>query len=269
MCAKTSVMASPSFFENKFWLNGKEENFENVRFLNCLAAIKQRADPSKADMLNWKLHICSENNFPTAAGLASSAAGYAALVSSLATLFNIGGDISGIARQGSGSACRSIYGGFVRWKKGERVNGEDSLAVQIAPHSHWPELHLLILVASDTKKTYSSTSGMKTSVQTSELLKYRAEKIVPQRTRHMIDAIENKNFEQFAKLTMEDSNQFHAVCLDTYPPCFYMNDVSRAIIELIHSYNEYKKSVKVCNHTFIFSTCISQLVIENLIVYIL
>lgn len=64
--------------------------------------------------LNWNILICSENNFPTAAGLASSAAGYACLVSALAALYNIQGDISSIARRGSGSACRSIYGGWVR-----------------------------------------------------------------------------------------------------------------------------------------------------------
>lgn len=245
MCTKTTIMASPSFSDNTFWLNGKEENFNSTRFNNCLKAIRKRVDSSNDDLLGYKLHICSENNFPTAAGLASSAAGYAGLVFSLAALYNIKGDISGIARQGSGSACRSIYGGFVCWKKGERADGEDSLAVQIAPSSHWPQLHLLILVVSDTKKTYSSSSGMKTSVQTSKLLKYRAENVVPQRTRDIIDAIDKHNFEKFAKLTMEDSNQFHAVCLDTYPPCFYMNDVSRAIIELIHKYNDYKKSIKV------------------------
>lgn len=51
--------------------------------------------------------------------LASSAAGYACLVAALAKLYNIQGDISGIARRGSGSACRSVYGGFVRWHKGK------------------------------------------------------------------------------------------------------------------------------------------------------
>lgn len=64
--------------------------------------------------MNWNIAICSENNFPTAAGLASSAAGYAGLVSALARLYDIQGDISSIARRGSGSACRSIYGGWVR-----------------------------------------------------------------------------------------------------------------------------------------------------------
>lgn len=65
------------------------------------------------DIFDWNIHICSENNFPTAAGLASSAAGYACLVFALAKLYNVEGDLSTLARIGSGSACRSIYGGWV------------------------------------------------------------------------------------------------------------------------------------------------------------
>lgn len=71
---------------------------------------------------NWNIAVCSENNFPTAAGLASSAAGYACLVSALASLYDIQGDISSIARRGSGSACRSVYGGWVR-----KINQFDKL----------------------------------------------------------------------------------------------------------------------------------------------
>ncbi|RZC33384.1 diphosphomevalonate decarboxylase [Asbolus verrucosus] len=249
MCSKTTIMVSPTFKENRFWLNNKEVTFDSERLNNCLNEVKRRASPTCGELLQWKLHICSENNFPTAAGLASSAAGYACLVYALAALYRVEGDISGIARRGSGSACRSIYGGWVRWNKGTLPSGEDSIATQVAPASHWPEMRIIVLVVSDDKKKTSSTSGMKRSVETSEFLKDRAEKVVPRRTDEMIEAIKSKNFEAFAQLTMQDSNQFHSVCLDTYPPCFYMNDVSRAIIEMVHAYNEYKGSNKVA-YTF-------------------
>lgn len=183
-------------------------------------------------------------NIDLLSGLASSAAGYACLVKALATLYKIDDqEISSIARMGSGSACRSIYGGFVQWKMGKELSGQDSIAVQVAPEHHWRDLRILILVVNDHKKGTSSTSGMTRSVETSELLKYRVETCVPKRANQMNIAIKNRDFPLFAKITMQDSNQFHAVCLDTYPPCTYLNDISHKIIKFIHQFNEYKKEI--------------------------
>ncbi|XP_019762590.2 diphosphomevalonate decarboxylase isoform X2 [Dendroctonus ponderosae] len=248
MCAKTTIMASPLLKENKFWLNGREQTFDSPRLSNCIKAIRARCDET-LPQFNWKISICSENNFPTAAGLASSAAGYACLVHALAQLYEIKGEISDIARQGSGSACRSIYGGWVQWHKGDLPTGADSIATQIAPADHWPEMRIIVLVVNDCRKKYSSTSGMKTTTETSTLVKFRAESVVNQRAKAMKKAIEDKDYESFAEITMKDSNQMHAICLDTFPPCVYMNDTSHAIVNLVHSYNEYKKGQKVA-YTF-------------------
>ncbi|KAJ0174781.1 hypothetical protein K1T71_009889 [Dendrolimus kikuchii] len=252
MCAKTSVCARPEFFENEIWLNGKKESFTNQRLENCLHEIQARAADEKSvsvEFLSWKVHVCSVNNFPTAAGLASSAAGYACLVSALAKLYKVKSDVSSIARLGSGSACRSVYGGFVRWHAGVNHDGSDSVASQIADASHWPEMRALILVVGETKKKISSTSGMRISVQTSELLKHRIEYCVPLRTEEIIKTIREKNFAKFAEITMKDSNQFHAICLDSYPPIVYMTDVSHYIIELVHKYNKTCGEIKVA-YTF-------------------
>lgn len=231
-------------------LNGKEEPFDNPRLLVVLDEIRKRAkNGTNEHALEWNIEIISENNFPTAAGLASSAAGYACLVYTLAQLYGlpVDEDISAIARMGSGSACRSVYGGFVQWQAG--TCAEDSIAVQVAPASHWPEMRILVLVVSDHKKATSSTGGMSRSVKTSELLKYRAESVVPGRVKRITEAIKERDFETFAEITMKDSNQFHAVCLDTYPPCKYMNDTSHAISNFIHQFNEYKGATKVA-YTF-------------------
>ncbi|KAJ1891151.1 diphosphomevalonate decarboxylase, partial [Kickxella alabastrina] len=188
----------------------------------------------------WRIHVCSENNFPTAAGLASSASGYAALVSALGTLYKLPqttSELSRVARVGSGSACRSMFGGFVAWQAGVADDGNDSLAVQVASREHWPELQALILVASDKKKAISSTAGMQTTVETSALFAERVRTVVPQRMEDMKAAIAARDFPRFAEITMRDSNQFHAVCLDTYPPISYMNDTSRAIAGLVHAFN--------------------------------
>ncbi|XP_068618136.1 diphosphomevalonate decarboxylase [Battus philenor] len=252
MCAKTSVCTRPEFTENEIWLNGVKTTFSNQRLINCLEKIKSIAVSQKsvdAAVLTWKVRVCSENNFPTAAGLASSAAGYACLVTALAKLYKIKTDLSVLARIGSGSACRSVLGGFVRWHAGVKADGSDSLATQIADYTHWPEMKALILVASDNKKHTSSSIGMMNSVNTSDLLKYRAKYSVPKRTEEISGAIINRDFAKFAELTMKDSNQFHAVCLDTYPPCVYMTDVSHKVVEIIHAYNDMCKELKVA-YTF-------------------
>ena len=82
-----------------------------------------------------------------------------------------------------------------------------------------------------------STEGMQETVETSALLQQRINSVVPARMMEMEEAIKKKDFDRFAELTMMDSNQFHAVCLDTFPPIFYMNDISRAIIRVITAYN--------------------------------
>ncbi|XP_061196933.1 diphosphomevalonate decarboxylase-like [Saccostrea echinata] len=241
--ARTTVAISRNFNEDKMWLNGKEQSMKNARLQSVISQIKRLSRKRKTDCdqldekLQWKLHICSENNFPTAAGLASSAAGYACLVYALSKLYGINGDISKIARLGSGSACRSLYGGFVIWNKGESSDGEDSKAEQIAPETHWPELRILILVVSDQTKHTGSTVGMQTTVATSELLQQRLQ-TVPQKVDKIKQAILNKDFHSFAEITMKDSNQLHAVCLDTYPPVSYLTDTSHHIMQLVHAINE-------------------------------
>lgn len=253
----TTVATSRSFQEDRIWLNGKEEDITHPRLQSCLREIRRLArkrrndgDPSlDSTGLSHKVHICSVNNFPTAAGLASSAAGFACLVYTLARVFGVEGELSGIARQGSGSACRSMYGGFVQWIMGDKDDGKDSLAQQVEPQTHWPELRILVLVASAERKPVGSTSGMQTSVQTSCLLKHRAQSVVPERMLEMIDAVRRKDFPAFAELTMKDSNQFHATCLDTYPPIFYLSSVSHQVISLVHRYNRHYGETRVA-YTF-------------------
>ncbi|XP_038662382.1 diphosphomevalonate decarboxylase [Scyliorhinus canicula] len=248
----TTVAASRDFKEDRIWLNGKEENINHPRLQSCLREIRRLARKRRSSgdgnsntlTLHHKIHICSVNNFPTAAGLASSAAGYACLVYTLAKLHGLEGELSEIARQGSGSACRSMYGGFVQWIMGEKEDGSDSIAQQIEPETHWPELCVLILVVSAEQKSVGSTAGMQTSVKTSPLLKYRTE-IVPKRMKEMIEAIKRQDFELFGQLTMKDSNQFHATCLDTFPPIFYLSDISKRIINLVHRYNSHFGETRV------------------------
>ncbi|NXG37265.1 MVD1 decarboxylase, partial [Dromaius novaehollandiae] len=248
----TTAAISRDFKEDRLWLNGEEADAGHPRLQACL---REGESPPRASVYPGRgqspprrragVHVASENNFPTAAGLASSAAGYACLVFALARLYGVEGELSEVARQGSGSACRSMFGGFVQWHRGERPDGKDSVAQQVAPETHWPELRVLVLVVSAEKKPVGSTAGMQTSVDTSPLLKHRAEALVPERIACMVRHIRERDFEGFGQLTMRDSNQFHATCLDTFPPIFYLNDVSRRIIALAHLYNAHHGCTKV------------------------
>ncbi|CRG85419.1 diphosphomevalonate decarboxylase [Talaromyces islandicus] len=228
-------------------LNGKPQDISaSKRTLACLVSLRslrkevESANASLPKLSEYPLRIVSENNFPTAAGLASSAAGFAALVRAIANLYQLpqsATELSRIARQGSGSACRSLQGGFVAWRSGTKADGSDSLAEEVAPASHWPEMRALILVVSAEKKDVPSTEGMQTTVATSPLFATRAESIVPARMTAIEDAIHRRDFPAFADLTMRDSNNFHACCLDSEPPIFYLNDVSRAAIRLVNDIN--------------------------------
>ncbi|EPQ29316.1 uncharacterized protein PFL1_03071 [Pseudozyma flocculosa PF-1] len=247
----TTARADASFpaGKDRLWLNGEEETIQDGgRLRRCfdemkkLRKAKEDKDASLPKLSEWSVHVCSENNFPTAAGLASSASGFAALIASLAALYELqpevsSSELSRIARQGSGSACRSLFGGYVAWQGGSEASGSDSLAVEVAPQSHWPDLQALICVVSDAKKGTPSTAGMQRTVATSPLLQHRIQHVVPGRMKAISDAIRQRDFDAFAEITMADSNNFHACCLDTAPPIFYMNDVSRAIVQLVEELN--------------------------------
>ena len=110
-------------------------------------------------------------------------------------------------------------------------------------------MRAIVLVVSDKEKDISSTSGMETSKATSVLLAHRAASVVQGRLDEIEAAYLARDFETFGRITMQDSNQFHAVCLDTYPPIFYMNDISKSIIHLVHAINNHFGCVKAA-YTF-------------------
>lgn len=185
------------------------------------------------------MHICSVNNFPTAAGLASSAAGYACLAYAIGQVLEVTDvrTLSIISRMGSGSACRSLYGGFVQWQTADK--SEDSYAKQVVDEFYWPQMRVIILVVNDAQKDTPSTAGMQLTAQTSSLFQYRISSVVPKRVKEMVEAIKSRNFHQFAEISMKDSNQFHACCQDSYPPIKYMNDISWSIVRMVHKLNDF------------------------------
>ena len=136
----------------------------------------------------------------------------------------------------------------MEWKRGEKADGSDSYAEQIVDDKHWPELVDVIGLATYEKKKVSSRAGMKQTIQTSTLYPARV-KNAENSVDAAIKAIKSKDFNALAEIIMRDSNDMHAVMLDTWPPITYLNDISREVISAVHGLNE-SEGKNVAAYTF-------------------
>ena len=186
--------------------------------------------------INEYAKVVSNNNFPTASGLASSAAGGAALAlaSSKAAGLNLSKkEISIIARRNSGSACRSVEGGFVEWLKGESENGNDSYGKQFAPETYWPEFRVIVNILSTKQKTIKSRVGMKQSVATCPY--YTAwTKTAEEDCEIAKKAIMDKDFDALGNVSEMNALKMHSVMMTTNPPIIYWLPETVKIIQAVH-----------------------------------
>lgn len=220
---------------DEVWLNKKKVN--DMKINEWLMLVRKRLCKKYLVVKN-KIRIRSENNFPTSAGIASSASGFCALATALCGCLKICDkkEMSILARLGSGSASRSVYGGIVRWKKGRRKSGEDSYAVQVANKKYWKGIFDVIAIVDEKAKKTSSKEGMERTVKTSPLMKRRLRE-VEGRMRRMVRAIKRKDFASLAKEAMADSDSMHFVAAAAKPPVVYMNKVSHEIADAVRKLN--------------------------------
>ncbi|TNV77763.1 hypothetical protein FGO68_gene17449 [Halteria grandinella] len=298
LCSKTKVELIPTAEgtepQVRLVLNGKEDKITS-RIRSIIDLMRERTEGVRAhddsgytltldasELRTHSLLITSENNFATASGLASSSSGLSCLAFVLSQLYGVPesfpGEYTKFARLGSGSACRSLYGGFVQWHRGFQAIQEltedaakvsdQSLAraVELSQESmEWWYNNLSILIcvvnpgdAQTYQKDVPSTDGMKITLETSELMKLRLEADLAQKHIDQLTGyLEARDFPKFAELTMKESNQLHAVCLDTYPPIFYMNETSRQIIKTATKLNGQGNivaySIDAGFHVFLFT----------------
>lgn len=180
-------------------------------------------------------NIVSTNYVPTAAGFASSASGFAALSGAAIKALNMDistEKLSTIARRGSGSALRSIYGGFVQWNMGVREDGEDSVAVQLLGEQEWKVTILSVVVDTITKKV-SSREGMKRTVDTSPFYKGWLE-TVEEDIIEAKEAISKKDFYRLGEVVEANAFKMHATMLGAKPPVIYFNHGTMEVIHCIH-----------------------------------
>lgn len=220
--------------EDQIIFNGKiSEGSEKNKIVKILDLF--RTDFNKKDTF---FKINTENNFPTASGLASSASGFAALSVAVNEVLNLKLDkkeLSIYARKGSGSASRSVFGGFAEWEKGSLEDGSDSFAVQIADQNHW-DVRMLVTILEDKKKDKSSTNGMEETVNTCPFYPAWLDTIDSD-LNDVRNGILEKDFEKVGQVMEQNCLKMHATMMTTKPSIIYWKPLT---LEIIHKVRDLR-----------------------------
>jgi diphosphomevalonate decarboxylase len=235
---RTTVRWAPDLASDQFTLNGSTQSGASLaRVVTHVDLLRQRLS------LSGRAEVVSSNNFPTGAGIASSAAAFAALTvaGAAAAGANLSErELTTLARRGSGSAARSVPGGFVEWHDG--ASHEDSYAESFAPPQYW-DIVDVIAVVSRAHKQVGSTAGHQ-SAQTSDL---QGARVAGAAARFAIckQAILDRDFPSFAEVVEYDSNLMHAVMMTSRPPLFYWLPPTLAIMDAVRTWRE-RDGLQVC-----------------------
>jgi diphosphomevalonate decarboxylase len=222
----TSVRFDPTLEHDSLIINGQRiEGKALDRVALFLDAVRKLAEKT------MHADVVSVNNYPTGAGVASSAAAFAALGLAASTAIGLQlspADLSRLARLGSGSACRSIPGGFVEWNAG--TQDINSYAVSIVPANHWDLLDCIAIVQA-AHKSVGSSEGHK--LAGSSPLQAARVADAPRRLDICRQAILARDFNAFAEVTELDSTLMHAVMMTSCPPLFYWQPASLEVMSII------------------------------------
>lgn len=185
---------------------------------------------------NLRAKIVSINNFPSGTGLSSSASGFAAL--SLAGVKALGVDLSEkelsiLARQGSGSSCRSIPDGITEWLDGNV--SEDSYAISLYKPDYWDLVDVVAVVSSE-KKEVATSDGQKTA-QTSPFYQVRLEKI-KKKINLCKKYLAEKNFQKLGELIEQEALELHAIMLTSNPSLIYWTTGTLLIMKQVAKWRE-------------------------------
>jgi len=187
----------------------------------------------------WYLNIDIKMNIPVAAGLASSACGFASLICALNDLMKWHlphRELSILARMGSGSAARSLWNGFVFWHEGMREDGMDSFGEPL--NIEWPALRIGILPISEQQKPISSRDAMLRTVNSSSLYSSWPRK-VSQDLSIFKQALKARNFSLLGGTAESNALAMHATMLSSWPPiCYFMPETLKAMKQIWQLRNE-------------------------------
>ena len=215
--------------EDVLWLNGalasEGDQIKNRQFMDHIRNIAGRREGVRVESMN---HV------PTGAGLASSASAYCALALAGSEAYGLGLDrpaLSRLARLGSGSASRSIYGGYVLWEKGLRENGEDSCAHQVLEARKWP-ISIISVMVTKGPKELSSREGMQRTVRTSPFYSGWLTQ-VEQDLETALDAIKTRDLEKLGTVAEANALAMHGTMMGARPPIVYWRHETMEVLEAI------------------------------------
>lgn len=224
---QTGVAINKESEKDVFILDGKEVQGKAydrvVKFMNLIRRQSGIYEPA---------YIESINTVPISSGFASSASGFAALAAAGSKAYELDLDLkqlSILARQGSGSASRSIYGGFVMWNKGQCDDGSDSYSEDLLTPGLFNISVLSILVSHETK-AISSTMGMSLTVKTSPFYKGWLDS-VDKDIEQVKLAISSRDLETLGIVMEHNTLKMHATMMSTRPPIIYWNEGTMAVIQ--------------------------------------
>jgi len=226
---RTTVTLAPSISGDELFINGVEVSGAGLARISGILDLVRVASGK-----NHFMRVESENNFPTGAGIASSAAAFAALALAASNATGLTLDepaLSRLARRGSGSASRSVPGGFVEWQMGE--DEESSYAFSIAPAEHWDLADCIAIVSSGHKKT-GSTQGHPLA-DTSPLQAARVAD-APRRVDICREAILQRDFAHLASIAEADSDLMHAVMMTSNPALFYWKPATLRVMQAVRDW---------------------------------
>ncbi|WP_111747555.1 diphosphomevalonate decarboxylase [Salinisphaera orenii] len=198
---------------------------ESKRISHVMDLIRALADTDQ------RAAVTSTNNFPTGAGLASSASGFAALVvsaSAAAGLELSTRELSILARQGSGSAARSIEGGFVEMHRGHRADGTDAYAAPLADKDSWP-LEVVVAITTRAQKAVDSTTGMTDTATRSDFFDAWVAGADGDLDAAR-EAIANRDFDALGALSERSCLKMHGLMLSTGDGLIYWSSATVAAI---------------------------------------
>lgn len=212
-----------------------EESASDLLTINELQVNEKEADRVFAYIDSFvaskrpRLRITSSNSFPASTGFSSSASAFAALATGLNEFFSLGLDekaLSILARKGSGSASRSIPGGFVRWNTAE--TDDKSYSESLFPQDYW-DLRILAVVVSENVKAVPTSGGHETA-HTSPYFKARME-VIKQREESIFEALQKKDFSQLGTGIEREMLEFHAIPMTSEPSLLYWYPET---LEIVH-----------------------------------